>query len=141
MTRWPIVTGFVFFVALCASAAYWAMQLFEPPARPVSAAPAPMVNREVKLDAAMNLLGGRTATAMAEHYLLKGVVVARNPRNSVAILATDGKPAQAIGVGSEVMRGVTVKEVHPRYVLLSERGIEKRVQLPETATPGGKATK
>lgn len=141
MKRWPLLTSFVLFVALCASVAYWAMQLFKPAARAVAAAPASVSKREIKLDAAAGLFGGRKSTTVAENYVLKGVMVARNPRNSVAILASDGKPAQAIGVGAEVVRGVTVREVHPQYVLLSENGIEKRVQLPEKSTLEGKVSK
>ncbi len=136
MKRLPVLASFVLFIALCASGAYWALQLFKPPLRPV-AAPPPIAKAELNLDAAASLFGGRktAAVAVASHYVLKGVVVARNAGESVAILATDGKPAQAVGVNAEVMRGVTVKEVHPQYVLLSEGGIVKRVQLPETTKP------
>ena len=33
MKRLPLITSFVLFIALCVSAAYWAMQLFKPPLR------------------------------------------------------------------------------------------------------------
>jgi hypothetical protein len=36
-------------------------------------------------------------------------------------------------IGKEVVPGVLVKEVHPRYVLLSEGGVIKRVDLPSDA--------
>ena len=29
MKRWPLITSFMLFIALCISAAYWAMQLFK----------------------------------------------------------------------------------------------------------------
>ncbi len=32
MKRLPLITSFVLFIALCVSAAYWAMQMFNPPA-------------------------------------------------------------------------------------------------------------
>jgi general secretion pathway protein C len=132
MKRWPLVASFILFIVLCASAAYWAMQLFKPPLRAV-AAPPPSVQPAPQLDAAAGLFGGRTNVAVASNYQLKGVVVSGNESDSVAILATDGKPAQSVRINAEIMPGVTVKEVHRRYVLLSEGGVVKRVELPEDA--------
>jgi general secretion pathway protein C len=141
MKRWSAVAGFVLFIALCASTAYWATQFFKPPARAVAAS-TQLAQPEFNLDAAAGLFGGRkTATlAAASNYVSKGVVVAGNPSKSVAIIAVDGKPAQAIGVDTDVVRGVSVKEVHTQYVLLSEAGAIKRVPLqdnPKTAVNVG----
>ena len=132
MKRWPLAATFVLFIALCISAAYWAMQLFKPPLRAV-AAPPQAVQSAPRLDAAAALFGGRTTIAVASNFQLKGVVVADNAFESVAILATNGKLAQAIRTNFEVAPGITVKEVHPHYVLLSEGGAVKRVELPENA--------
>ena len=143
MKRLPVLVSFVLFIALCASAAYWGLQLFKPQARPMAAPPAPPM-AEPSLDLAAGLFGGRKApVAVASNYALKGVVVAHDPNESVAILAADGKAAQALGIGQEVVRGVTVKEVHSGYVLLSEGGAVKRVPLPENVPPqvGGLANR
>lgn len=132
MKRLPLLTSFLLFIALCASVAYWAMQMFKPPLRPV-AAPPRTVQAEVSADAAAALFGGRPSKgAVASNYQLRGVITA-GPRDSVAILSADGKPAQAVRVGLEVAPGVTVKEVQRDYVLLSEGGAAKRVALPESA--------
>lgn len=132
MKRLPLITTFVLFIALCVSAAYWAMQLLKPPLRAV-ASPPPSSRSAPSLDAAAGLLGGRSSFAVAGNFQLKGVVVGGNPAESVAIVAADGKPAQAIRLNAEVVPGVTVKEVHSRYVLLSEGGVVKRIELPENA--------
>ena len=133
MRRLPLIVSFVLFVALCASAAYWAMQLFKPPVRPV-AAPPRVAQVEIRADAAASLFGNRKgAAAAASNYQLRGVIFSGSPRNSVAIISADGKPAQAIGVDEEVAPGVTIKEVHRDHVLLSEDGATKRVDLPESA--------
>lgn len=135
MKRQPLIASFVLFVALCASVAYWGLQLLKPQSRAV-AAPPPASQAEARLDAAAGLFGGRKQeAAVASNYALRGVVVARNARESVAILSTDGKPAQAFGIGANVAPGVTVKEVHPDHVLLAEGGVAKRVPLPETTQP------
>ena len=130
MKRWPLVATFVLFIAVCVSAAYWAMQLFKPPLRPV-AAPPQTVQIAPRLDAAAALFGGRPTIAVASNFQLKGVVVAGNAAESIAILAAGGKPAQVVKTNEEVAPGVKVTEVHPRYVLLSEGGVVKRVELPE----------
>jgi len=130
MKRLPMIASFVLFIALCVSVAYWSMQLLKPPVRAVVAQPK-TIQPAPKLDAAAGLLGGHANAVVASNFQLKGVVVASNPAESVAILAANGKPAQAIMTNAEVMPGVTLKEVNRRYVLLSEGGVIKQVELPE----------
>lgn len=134
--RLPLVATLLLFIALCAATAYWSMQLFKPPLRMV-AAPPPPAPTEPNLDAAASLFGGRmAAVAAASNFQLRGVIDAGVARESIAILSADGKPALAVRVGAELMPGVTVREVHPRYVLLSDSGVIKRVDLPDNAPPG-----
>lgn len=133
MRRVPLVTSFLLFILLCASLAYWGLQLFKPPLRPV-AVPPTTAQAEVRPQAAAMLFGGRAGNAaVASNYQLQGVIFSGNPRDSVAILEVEGKPVQAIRVGKEIVPGVTVEEVHRDYVLLSENGVSKRVELPESA--------
>lgn len=135
MKRWVVVSSFLLFIALCGSAAFWAMQLFQPPLRQM-AAPAQVSAVGVNLAAAATLFGGRAASvSAASNYQLKGVVVSGTAGESVAILSADGKPAQAVRVDREVSPGVTVREVHGQYVLLNEGGITKRVELQEGIKP------
>lgn len=137
MKRLPLVASFLLFIALCASAAYWGMQLFKPPLRPV-AAPPRVAPAEIRTEPAAALFGGRRASvAVASNYQLRGVIYSGNPRDSVAIISADGNPPQAIRVDAEIMPGVLVKEVHRGYVLLSENGATKRVELPEDSKGQG----
>ncbi|MDP4030470.1 MAG: type II secretion system protein N [Gallionella sp.] len=130
MKRWPLITTFVLFIALCVSAAYWAMQWFKPPLRPV-VAPPQAIQPAARLEAAASLFGGRPVVAVASNFQLRGVVVANNMTESVAILAVDGKPARAVSVNAEVVPGVKVAEVHTHYVLLWDNGSIRRIELPE----------
>lgn len=133
MKRWPLLVSFVLFIALCVSATYWGMQLYKPPARAV-AAPPPAVQAPPDPRAAVVLFGGRQGpVAVATNYQLRGVVSAGINGESIAILAADGKPAEAIRANREIQPGVIVKEVHPRYVLLQDNGVIKRVELPDDA--------
>jgi general secretion pathway protein C len=133
MKRWPLIASFALFIALCVSAAYWAMQLFKPPVRAVAAPPTQTSQPAPKPDAAAGLFGGHSTSVVASNFQLKGMVVSNNPAESVAILAANGKPARAIRTNAEVVPGVTVKEVNRHYVLLSEGGVIKRVELTENA--------
>src|SRR4051812_39950590 len=121
MKRLPVFSSFLLFIALCVSSAYWVMQLYKPVVRAVTLPPPPK-EAELKLDAAAGLFGGRASAAVASNYQLKGVVDASNGVDSVALLSADGKPAQAYGIGMEVAPGVKVKEVHPKYVMISDGG-------------------
>jgi general secretion pathway protein C len=135
MKRMPLVADFLLFITLCVSLAYWGMQFFKPQSRPVGPPPQMAAQPGPRIEAAAGLFGGHpTGAAVASNFVLRGVIAA-GP-NGVAILAAEGKPAQAIGVGTEVEPGVTLKEVHPTYVLLNEGGMIKRVDLPENAKPG-----
>ena len=135
MKRLPMIASFVLFIALCVSVAYWAMQLFKPQTRSVAAAPH-TAQPIPKLDAAAGLFGGHANAVVASNFQLKGVMVASNPMESVAILAANGKPSQAVITNAEVEPGVTLKEVNRRYVLRSEGGVIKRVELPEDTKAG-----
>jgi general secretion pathway protein C len=136
MKRLPLFISFILFIALCVSLAYWALQLFKPPLRPIAATP-PASAPAINLEAAAGLFGGQQATAMASNIELKGIIDAGKPGESVAILAANGKPAQALAVGRELLPGLNVKEIHAGYVLLSEGGAVKRVELPEKAKNAG----
>jgi general secretion pathway protein C len=72
-------------------------------------------------------------TAVASNYQLTGVV--SSGREGVAILVADGQPPKAVQVGREISPGVTLSEVLPRYVMLSEGGVMKRIELATDAHP------
>lgn len=128
MKRLPLICSVAAVAALSASLAYWGLQLFKPKQRPI--APPPVVQAaDVNVDAARGLFGGQTAVAVVSNYQLRGVVAAANGRGSVAIIATDGQPAQAYAVGKEVAPGVVVKDVQPRFVTLLDGGVQKRLDL------------
>ncbi len=132
MKRAPLITSFILFIALCASATYWAMQFIKPAQRAV-VAPPQASPAEPSLDAAASLFGSSSTLAVASNIQLKGVVVSSNPNESVAILLVNGKPAQSVRVGAEIMQGTTVKEVYSDHVLLSENDALKRVDLAKTS--------
>jgi general secretion pathway protein C len=133
--RWALIASFALFLALCASLAYWGMQLFKPPARPVAPAPQAQV-APISTTAAATLFGGKSGTeANAGNFQLKGLVMASSLAATSLIMSIDGKPAQAFRANSEIAPGVTVKEVQPDHVVLSDNGVPRRVELPAELLP------
>ena len=133
MKRLPLVLSLVAVIALSASIAYWVMELYKPAQRPMAAIPQASMPDPAP-DAGATLFGGQAVTAGPSNYQLTGVVAAG--RDSVAILVVDGQPPRALVVGKEIVSGVTVKEVHPKYVMLSEGGVLKRID-PATDDKAG----
>nr|WP_315255353.1 type II secretion system protein N [uncultured Duganella sp.] len=131
MKRLPLIVTVLAVVLLSASLAYWGLQLFKPQQRAIAAPPAPPP-MGINLDAAKSLFGGQVSVAVVSNYQLKGVVAARG-NDSAAIISVDTQPALAVAIGKEVAPGVTVKEVHARHVILSEGGVNKRLDLPSDA--------
>jgi len=131
-----LAASFLMFVALCASLAYWGMQLFKPPVRPVAAPQE--AKPEIQRESVAAIFGGRPpSTAVASNFTLKGVIMSGTPNDSVAIIEPQGKPEKAVPVNGEIAPGVVVKEVQPRYITLSESGVTKRVELPANSGPQG----
>lgn len=128
MKRLPQLVTLLALVALSVSLAYWAMQLFKAPQRPINPPPVPVV-QDASVEAGAALFGGQVSVATASNYQLRGVVAPANGRGAVAIIATDGQPAKAYPTGFEVAPGVTVREVQARYVLLQDGGVSKRIDL------------
>jgi general secretion pathway protein C len=137
MKRLPIVLSLLALIALAASIAYWVLQLYQPPQRPLAPA-AQAALPEPTADAAATLFGGQAAAAVATNFTLTGVVA--DGRDSVAIIVAEGSPPMALKVGKELTPGVTLAEVHQRYVMLSDGGVMKRIDLPvDTRAAGGGA--
>ena len=128
MKRLPQLVTLLALVALSVSLAYWTMQLFKAPQRPINPPPVPVV-QDASVEAGAALFGGQVSVATASNYQLRGVVAPANGRGAVAIIATDGQPAKAYPTGFEVAPGVTVREVQARYVLLQDGGVSKRIDL------------
>lgn len=127
--RLPLLLSLLALILLAASIAYWVLQLYKPEQRPLAAAPV-ATQPPPSPEAAATLFGGQP-TAVISNFQLTGVVAAG--ADSAVILVADGQPARAVRIGREIAPGVTVAEVHRRYVMLSDGGVMKRVELaPDT---------
>ena len=123
--RLPLLFSLLALILLAASIAFWVLQLYKPEQRPLAAAPV-ATQPPPSPEAAATLFGGQPSAVMS-NFQLTGVVSAG--ADSAGILVADGQPSKAVRVGREIAPGVTVAEVHRRYVMLSDGGVMKRVEL------------
>jgi len=127
--RLPLLLSLLALILLATSIAYWVLQLYKPEQRPLAAAPV-ATQPPPSPEAAATLFGGQPS-AVISNFQLTGVVSAG--ADSAVILVADGQPPKAVRIGREIAPGVTVAEVHRRYVMLSDGGVMKRVELaPDT---------
>lgn len=133
MQRLPLLVSFILFLALCASLAYWALQLGAPVQRPVTAPPQ-AERRMAPVSAAENLFGGHALANTMTNMQLRGVIHAGKKSDSEAILVTDNEAPKYVKLDAEVTQGVRVKEIHPRYVVLDDHGVSREVKL-QAITP------
>jgi general secretion pathway protein C len=135
MKRLPLLVSFVLFLALCASLTYWALQLFAPMPRAVTA-PAQAARKLPSIAAAQNLFGGQAQSSAMANMQLRGVIHAGKASDSEAILVAGNEAPKYVKVDAEVTDGVTVKEIHVRHVVLDDHGVSREVNLPAfTPTP------
>ena len=127
--RLPLLLSLLALIVLAASSAYWVLQLYKPEQRPLAAAPL-ATQPEPSPEAAATLFGGQPTVAISS-FQLTGVVSAG--ANSAVILVADGSLPKAVRIGREIAPGVVVAEVHRRYVMLSDSGVMKRVELAPDA--------
>jgi general secretion pathway protein C len=133
--RLPLLISLILFVLLSGSATYWGMHLFKPKARPI-AAPPPPPQPEIPLEAAAGLFGGKLVAQTVANFQLKGVIASLSGRSGTVMVAVDGKPLRAYGVGNEIMPGVKIEAIFPKYVQISDNGASKRINLPENKGGG-----
>lgn len=128
--RVPLIVSLLGVILLAVSLAYWILQLYHPAQRPLAAPPRTAM-ADPSVDAAGSLFGGQVAVASATSYQLTGIVAAG--RDSAAIIVAEGSPPKALRLGKELAPGVTLAEVHARYVMLSDGGVMKRIDLATDA--------
>ena len=134
--RLPYFISFVLFIVLSMSIAFWALHFFKPKGRP-SAAPPEAPRQEIPMEAAAGLFGGKLVASTATNFLIKAVIASRSGNSGTVVFAIEGDPMKSMGVGGEVVPGVIVKEIHNLYVMVSDNGVLKRVNVPEAkSTPG-----
>ncbi len=133
MKRLPLLFSLLAVIALSASIAYWFMELYKPKQHAMAAI-VETRTAEPLAESGATLFGGQASAVVISSYKLTGVVSAG--REGVAILVADGQPPKALQVGKEIASGVVLKEVWPKYVMLSEGGVLKRIDLATDATAG-----
>lgn len=63
---------------------------------------------------------------------LAGVFAADPQERAIAIISSGSAEQNAYDVGDKITNGITLKEVYPEYVIITNRGKDEKLALPET---------
>jgi|GEM_PF-4284740 len=119
-------------LAALALVAVWISRFTAP--GPVAALPgAPLAAGTPGVDAVLRLFGGGDSGVRRDDPVLTGIFAQRGGRSFVTF--RDGADSRFAFVGDEIRPGVWLTAIQPDHVILSERGVERRLTPPaEPAT-------
>ena len=133
----PRLISFILFLGLCASLAYWAIEFFTPPPRPVISKQIVTHSLPTMFNAS-GLFGGQAHSNTMKNIQLHGVILAGRSEESVAIMVTEAGTPKYLRRDAEVMPGVVVQEIESKKVVLCDHGVSREVSLaaftPASAT-------
>lgn len=66
---------------------------------------------------------------------LAGVFAANPQERAIAIISSGSAEQSAYGVGDKITGEITLKEVYPEYVIITNRGKDEKLGLPESSAP------
>jgi general secretion pathway protein C len=135
MKRLPLLINVMLFAAICALISFWAMKVFNPKPRNLTA-PTMVTPFEPAVGQWGPVFGQDNAVQNAPSiFALKGVVYSERASEGIALIVVDGKPGLAVPIGKEFAPNIKLLEVHATYIMISEAGVSRRVDVPPV-TPG-----
>ncbi|RPH63626.1 MAG: hypothetical protein EHM83_09740 [Burkholderiales bacterium] len=134
--RWTsLASSLVLFALLCATLAYWGLQLLAPP---VAIAPsASLVDHRDAPDLATAArlfgqpVGGGTTAAPVSLSNIQVLGVAASAVRGSVVLVVDGKPARAYMVGDAVTESARLVEVRPDVAVIEQNGARVELVAPQ----------
>lgn len=133
--RWASpAASLAMFALLCATIAYWVLQLVAPPV-PIAPTGSLVDHRDAPdLSTAAKLfgqpVGGTVAAAAATPGNIQVLGVAASETRGSAVLVVDGKPAKAFMVGDPVGENATLVEVRADAVVVDQNGARVELAAP-----------
>jgi len=134
----PTAASLAMFALLCATIAYWVLQLLAP-AVPIAPAGSLADRGDVpELASAARLFGlpagsGGAQASVAPASNIQVLGVAASELRGSAVLAVDGKPPRAFMVGDAVSADAKLVEVRPGAIVIERNGA--RIELPAPQRP------
>lgn len=125
------ITTLILFALLCASGAYWVMQLRAPV--PVVAPVASAIPPPPSLDTALHArLFGGAVQGSSSNIRVTGVVAPTQAHApGVALLAVDDQPPRAYSTGQTLASGAILREVHVDRVVIDQGGALSELSVPQ----------
>jgi general secretion pathway protein C len=113
----------------CATLTWWIVTLTAHQIAPAAAA----AQRAPSVDQAATLFGGQMPRRENQDVRLFGILSLS--QGAAAIVSYGGEPARAVSLGGPLTKGLTLKEVRPRSIIIDRNGTRSEVFLPANA-PG-----
>ena len=128
-------------LALAATVAGWTLEFTarrtpSEAVRPVAMGDSVARTQPADIAPVAQLFGARPGGDGADIRLV-GVIAHGGQGRGIALLAVDGRPAQATRAGEEIAAGVTLAEVRADGVLVSRPGATQEIRLPARPAPEG----
>jgi type II secretory pathway component PulC len=84
---------------------------------------------QVVLSDAMSLFGGSSNNESRFPLFLRGVILSGESGASLAIIGAPGSPQKLIQRDAELMPGITLQEIHAKYIVVLDHGLRREVPL------------
>lgn len=134
LTILPRVAGFALFVALCALATWWVLQIgaLRTIALPKGAR---VAQTEASETGALATLFGGAAQAGVRDVKLMGVVADLGGQGGAAIVSIDGGPPRAVRAGTSLSSQIRIAEIRGREIVIERNGVRQQIALPAQPAP------
>ncbi len=131
MKRLPIVATILVFVVFCLSLGFWLSRWIKAPSRNIQAAALQSNEPNGNWGSIFGLPPQQQV--QATDVQLKGLIFAKNPADSQVIVSLNNQANQAIRMNQDIGNGAILKEVGNNYVVISNAGSDRRIELPANA--------
>lgn len=128
MNRISQACSTLLFLLWCASLTYWTLYFTTPPSHQVASLSVHDMTK-VSLTDAMSLLGGGSNNENRIPLFLSGVILSGESGASLAIIGAPGATQRVIRRGAELMPGITLQEIHAKYIVVLDHGLQREVPL------------
>ncbi len=126
----PTIATFLLLAGTCASLIFWCSRGINGNAETrFERAPPSVLPPHASV--AKSLFGWQNKTFIdGGHFQLRGLLAAKRPEQSAAILQSGDEPVRLFRSGSVIGPDALLVEIHSQYVVILENGTTRRIELP-----------
>lgn len=131
MKRLPSIATLLLGVVFCLSLGFWLSRWIKAPARSIQAVTVQSAEPNGNWGSIFGLPPQQQV--QATDVQLKGVIFAKHQADSQVIVSLNNQANQAVRMNQDIGNGAILKEVGNNYIVISNAGSERRIELPANA--------